>query len=57
MSFSINSTVYCVFLTCEGISSLDEMTAARREVRDELTQKSLNRVFVNVTALSRNDSA
>src|SRR5208337_4891066 len=40
-----------VFLTCEGISSFDEMTAAWREVRAELAEKSLNRVLVDVTAL------
>ena len=51
MSYYIISTDRCAFLTCEGISSLDEMTAAWREVRDELAQKSLNRVLVNVTAL------
>ena len=51
MSYYIISTDNCVFLTCEGISSLNEMTAAWREVRDELAQKSLNRVLVNVTAL------
>jgi len=51
MSYYIISTDHCVFLTCEGISSLDEMTAAWGEVRDELAQKSLNRVLVDVTAL------
>ena len=51
MSYSIISTDHCVFLTCEGISSPDEMTAAWTEVRDELAQKSLNRVLVDVTAL------
>ena len=51
MSYYIISTDNCVFLTCEGISSLDEMTAAWREVRDELAEKSLNRVLVDVTAL------
>ena len=51
MSYSIISTDNCVFLICEGISSLDEMTAAWREVRDELAEKSLNRVLVDVTAL------
>jgi len=51
MSYSIISTDDCVFLTCEGISSLDEMTAAWREVRGELAEKSLHRVFLNVTAL------
>jgi len=51
MSYYIISTDYCVFLTCEGISSLDEMTAAWREVRNELAEKSLNRVLVDVTAL------
>lgn len=54
MSYYIISTDHCVFLTCEGISSLDEMTAAWREVRDELAQKSLNRVLVDVTALRTN---
>jgi hypothetical protein len=51
MSYYIISTDHCVLLTCEGISSLDEMTAAWREVRDELAQKSLNRVLVDVAAL------
>ena len=51
MSYHIISTDHCVFLTCEGISSLDEMTAAWREVRDELAQKNLDRVLVDVTAL------
>ena len=51
MSYSIISTDHCVVLTCEGISSLDEMTAAWREVRDELAEKDLNRVLVDVTAL------
>jgi hypothetical protein len=51
MSYYIISTDHCVFLTCEGISSLDEMTAAWREVRNELAEKSLNRVLVDVTAL------
>jgi hypothetical protein len=51
MSYYIISTEHCVFLTCEGISSLDEMTAAWREVRDELARKNLNRVLVDVTAL------
>ena len=51
MSYYIISTDNCVFLTCKGISSLDEMTAAWREVRDELAQKGFNRVLVNVTAL------
>jgi hypothetical protein len=51
MSYCIISTDSCVFLTCEGISSLDETTAAWREVRDELAEKSLNRVLVDVTAL------
>ena len=51
MSYYIISTRKCVFLTCKGISSLDEMTAVWREVRDELAQKSLNRVLVDVTAL------
>ncbi len=50
MSYSIISTDHCVFLTCEDISSLDEMTAAWREVRDELALKNLNRVLVDVTA-------
>jgi hypothetical protein len=51
MSYRLISTDHCVFLTCEGISSLDEMTAAWREVRDELAERSLNRVLVVVTAL------
>jgi hypothetical protein len=51
MSYYIISTDHCVFLTCEGISSLDEMTAAWREVRDELAPKNLDRVLVDVTAL------
>jgi len=51
MSYYIISTDHCVFLTCEGVSSLNEITAAWREVRDELAQKSLNRVLVDVTAL------
>jgi hypothetical protein len=51
MSHYLISTDHCVFLTCEGISSLNEMTAAWREVRDELAEKSLNRVWVDVTAL------
>ena len=51
MSYYLISTDHCVFLTCEGLSSLDEMTAAWREVRDELAEKSLNRVLVDVTAL------
>ena len=51
MSYSIISTNNCVFLACEGISSLDEMTAAWREVRGELAEKSLHRVLVDVTAL------
>ncbi len=51
MSYHIISTDNCVCLTCEGISSLDEMKAAWREVRNELAEKSLNRVLVNVTAL------
>jgi len=51
MSYSIISTDHCVFLTCEGISSLDEMTAAWREVRGELAENSLHRVLLNVTAL------
>jgi hypothetical protein len=51
MSYYLIATDNCVFLTCEGISSLDEMTAAWREVRDELAEKSLNRVLVDVTAL------
>ena len=51
MSYYIISNDNCVFLTCEGISSLDEMTAAWREVQDELVEKSLNRVLVDVTAL------
>ncbi|MGA2787408.1 MAG: hypothetical protein ABSF60_07760, partial [Verrucomicrobiota bacterium] len=51
MSYYIISTGHCVFLTCEGISSLDEMTAAWREVRVELVEKRLNRVLVDVTAL------
>jgi len=51
MSYYIISTDHCVFLTCEGNSSLDEMTAGWREVRDELAQKNLNRVLVDVTAL------
>jgi hypothetical protein len=51
MSHSIISTDNCVFLTCEGISSLDEMTAAWREVRGELAEKSLHRVLLNITAL------
>ena len=51
MSYSIISTDNCVFLTCGGISSLDEMTAAWREVRGELAEKSLHRVLLNVTAL------
>jgi hypothetical protein len=51
MSYYLISTDHCVFLTCEGISALDEMTAAWREVRDELAEKSSNRVLVDVTAL------
>ncbi len=51
MSYYIISTDKCLFLTCEGISSLDEMTAAWKEVRDELAEKRLNRVLVDVTAL------
>ena len=51
MSYYIISTDHCVFLTCEGISSLNEITAAWREVRGELVEKSLNRVLVDVTAL------
>ncbi len=51
MSYYIISTDHCVFLTCAGISSLDEMTAAWREARGELAEKGLNRVLVDVTAL------
>jgi hypothetical protein len=51
MSYSIISTDNYVLLTCDGISSLNEMTAAWGEVRDELAEKSLNRVLVDVTAL------
>ena len=51
MSYYIISTDYCVFLACEGISSLDEITAAWREIRDELAEKNLNRVLVDVTTL------
>jgi hypothetical protein len=51
MSYHLISTDNCVLLTCEDISSLDEMTAAWREVRDELAKQSLNRVLVDVTAL------
>jgi len=51
MSYFIVPTVNCVFLTCEVDIPLAEMTAAWREVRDELAQKNLNRVLVDVTAL------
>ncbi len=51
MSYYIISTGHCVFLTCEDIFSLDDMTAAWRAVRDELAAKGLNRVLVDVTAL------
>jgi hypothetical protein len=54
MSHYIISTDNCVFLICEGISSLDEMTAAWREVRDEMAEKNLTRVLVDVTALRTN---
>ena len=51
MSYHIISTDNCVFLTCAGISSLEEITAAWREVRAELAHKNLNRVLVDVTSL------
>jgi hypothetical protein len=51
LSYHIIPTDNCVFLTCEGNFSLNEMAAAWTEVRDKLVEKSLNRVLVDVTAL------
>jgi hypothetical protein len=51
MSYYIITTDDCVFLTSEGFFSLDNMTAAWKEVRVELAEKRLNRVLVDVTAL------
>lgn len=51
MSYFIISTDTCVFLTCEGNYSLEEITAAWREVEEGLAEREGKRALVDVTAL------
>lgn len=41
----------CVFLTCKGNYSLEEVTTAWREVREVLAEREWERALVDVTAL------
>lgn len=51
MSNIITSADNCVFLTCEGNFSLDDLTMAWREVEGLLIATGWERVLVDVTAL------
>lgn len=51
MSYIITSADNCVFLTCEGNFSLDEVTMAWREVGGLLIATEWKQVLVDVTAL------
>lgn len=51
MSYFIFTTDNCVFLTCKGDVTLNELTAAWREVRAVLAENGKKRILVDVTTM------
>ena len=57
MSYFITSADDCVFLTCEGNFSLDDVTTAWREIAGLLVATGWKRVLVDITTLQASPDA